>query len=376
MLHRWDVSESPQPGLTFAEESFCDEASFAEDLLGGLRCGYLAIDRASRITQINIQACEILEVIESDVLGRPVDEALPQHPGFAKVLRDAFSLHCLPNRAEMDLRCRSDQKTIGFTLSLVEGVDGVPYGAAAFFKDLTRIEQREEQDRLRDRLAALGQMAASLAHEIRNPLASIEVSCSLLTRRMEPGSEPRQLLDKIISEVRRLNGTIHSSLEYVRPIELNAAPVAIQELLDIALQVATHRVSRLELTVVHEIEPDLGDMTVDRARIRQVFENLMINALEVMGERGRLTLRVHRTQDNTLLIEIEDSGPGIAADVKEKLFYPFFTTKATGSGIGLSVARKIVEAHRGVLDVENVPGGGARFTVRLPIDTTTQGFTS
>jgi signal transduction histidine kinase len=152
--------------------------------------------------------------------------------------------------------------------------------------------------------------------------------------------------------------------------------VAIQELLDVALQVATHRVSRLELTVVHEIEDDLQDLTVDRARIRQVFENLIINALEVMGERGRLTLRAQRTQDNILLIEIEDSGPGVASDVKEKLFYPFFTTKANGSGIGLSVARKIVEAHQGALDVENVPGGGARFTVRLPMDTTAQGSTT
>ena len=133
MLHRWDVTETPEPGLTLAEQQLCEGDTFAEDLLGGLLCGYLAIDRASRITQINLQACEILEVIESDVLGRPVEEALPQHPGFSKVLREAFSLHCLPNRAEIDLRCRSNQKTIGFTLSLVEGVDGVPYGAAAFF---------------------------------------------------------------------------------------------------------------------------------------------------------------------------------------------------------------------------------------------------
>ncbi len=349
------------------------ERPFSEHLLRGLRCGYLAIDRECRVQELNSQACSILEVDGKEAIGRPIDAVLEDHPQFARALREAFTLHCLPNRAELELRCRSEERTIGFTLSLVRDDAGDPYGAAVLFKDLTRVEQQEEQERLKDRLAALGQMAASLAHEIRNPLASIEVSCSLLTRRFEKGGEERALLDKIVSEVRRLNGTIHSSLEYVRPVDLRPTPVRVDELLEAALQVALSHVPGDSVSIVQVVDRSLPTASWDRARIRQVFENLMINALEALAGAGTLTVRASRGPNDTIRIDVEDDGPGVPEDLRERLFYPFFTTKTTGSGVGLPVARKLVEAHRGWLDLAEVTGGGARFTVRLPIDVHAEG---
>src|SRR5258706_12159045 len=147
-------------------------------------------------------------------------------------------------------------KTIGSTLSLVPGGDGPPAGAALFFKDPTHVEHKEEQERLKDRLAALGQMAANLAHEIRNPLASIEVSSSLLKRRFPAEAQERELLDKIIAEVRRLNRTITSSLEFVRPLSLSLAPAQLDAVLDDALNVAMGRRGKPGLRVRRTSCPD------------------------------------------------------------------------------------------------------------------------
>ena len=197
----------------------------------------------------------------------------------------------LPNRAEIDLRCRSQKgKTIGFTLSMVPGPDGTPEGAAIFFKDLTYVEHREEQERLRDRLAALGQMAANLAHEIRNPLASIEVTCSLLKRKLPPEPAARDLLDKIVAEVRRLNRTITSSLEFVRPLSLTLASARLEPVLDEAITVALGRRGRPEIRVERRYAAALPPFLMDPAQVRQVFENLLINAMEAMGDRGTVTV--------------------------------------------------------------------------------------
>jgi len=349
---------------------------FLRDLVYGMRCGVLSIDRHGTVTLVNEPALQILELDEAPAPGTPVEQALHDHPQLARILRESFRMSSLPNRAEMDLRFKGRKgKTLGFTLSLVGAPHGQPYGAAAFFKDLTQVEQKEEQERLKDRLAALGQMAASMAHEIRNPLASIEVSCSLLKRRLGGGGAEAELLDKIIAEVRRLNGTISSSLEFVRPISLDLAPADLAPVLAEALQVALSRRGSDRVEVVERIAPRLPPVVMDRVRIRQVFENLMVNALEAMEGQGRLTVEASLSPaaadaagvDPWVQIRVADTGPGIDEEHYDKLFHPFFTTKKSGSGVGLSTAEKVVTSHRGLIGVENRPGRGAVFTVRMPV---------
>jgi signal transduction histidine kinase len=296
----------------------------------------------------------------------------------------------LPNRAEIDLDCPPDRvKTIGFTLSMVPDDTGKLSGAAVFFKDLTHVEHKEEQERLKDRLASLGQMSANLAHEIRNPLASIEVTCSLLKRRLKDDGS-LEMLQKITSEVRRLNNTITSSLEYVKPLSLSPTLHDIDHLLDEAINVAQGRRGKPGIKVERLATEKLQPFLMDRAQLRQVFENLFINAMEAMGDEGVLTVETSsvaapasastpylpgetgkskqdRNFDRFAVIRVADTGPGIPEAQIEKLFYPFFTTKKQGSGVGLSMARKIVDCHRGLMDVESTTGSGAVFTVRLPM---------
>jgi signal transduction histidine kinase len=347
--------------------------AFYRSLIDGMRCGVLIISRGGRLVKVNELGSQILDLPEVTGPGTPVEEVLQEHPQLAQILRESFNMSNLPNRAEMDLRSRSEKgKTIGFTLSLVPGVDGGPAGAAIFFKDLTHIEQKEEQERLRDRLAALGQMAANLAHEIRNPLASIEVTSSLLRRRPTLDAAGRDLIDKITAEVRRLNRTVTSSLEYVKPLSLSLAPERIEPVLDEAVTIAMRRHGRPGIQVRKAYMADPPSFLMDRSQLRQVFENLFVNALQAMGESGTLQIETStsspsQSHERYLVVRVGDTGPGIAEEHLGKLFYPFFTTKEQGSGVGLSMAKKIVDSHRGLIDVKNRAGGGALFTVRLPL---------
>ena len=362
---------------------------FYRRLIEGMRCGILVIERTGGVVMVNEHARAILELHELPLRGAAIEDALVDHPQLATILRESFSMSLLPNRAEIDLKSRSESgKTIGFTLSLVPGNDGAPAGAALFFKDLTHVEHKEEQERLKDRLAALGQMAANLAHEIRNPLASIEVSSSLLKRRLPVEAAERELLDKIIAEVRRLNRTITSSLEFVKPLSLSLTPAPLEGVLNDALAVAVGRRGNPGLRVHHTACPDGPAFLMDRGQLRQVFENLFLNAMEAMGDEGTLTIDVSTARapaasstpyrpagapvastvfESYAVIRVSDTGPGIPAEHLDKLFYPFFTTKKHGSGVGLSMAKKIVDSHRGVIDVASRLGEGTTFTVRLPM---------
>lgn len=362
--------------------------AFLHGLVGGMRCGVLAVDRELRIVLLNEVGCKALRIEAAPSAGTPVAEAFPDYPELVRVLADSFSMDCLPNRAELELELADGRRTsVGFTLSLVGDEAGDPVGVAMFFKDLTVIERRQEQDRLNDRLIALGQMAASMAHEIRNPLASIDITCSLLQRKLTDDVPRLELARRIHGEVRRLNAIVSSSLEHVRPVTLQLTEQSLEALVRDALRVAAGRFPEGSIETEVRRLADVGPQWVDRDRLRQVFENLLLNALEAMHGSGRIVIEIdsetierdpsvvpyaprggerwHETGEQSV-IRVIDSGPGIPADVRERIFNPFFTTKETGSGVGLSTVKKIVDAHRGTIDVANADPVGTIFTIGLP----------
>lgn len=346
---------------------------FFRRVIEGMRCGIVTVDRLGNVLTVNHQAREILEM--EGLLGEgKVEEVFAQHPRLAQVLRDSLEMSYLPNREEMEIRSREDDgRTIGFTISPIPGEEG-PQGVALFFKDLTLVERQEEQERLRERLVALGQMAASLAHEIRNPLASIDVTATLLKRRLSGRDEDlKGLVKKITDEVERLNRTVTQGLEFARVLCLERVRQDLLPLLQAALAETVARFSGNQVEVQWVVPDDLAPLPVDGNLFRQVFVNLFLNAFEAMEGRGRLVIEIRqicRSDHRPLFLEvvIADDGPGISPEVRDKIFHPFVTTKKGGSGIGLAMARKIVESHHGLIDVQSTPGTGTVFRVRIPGD--------
>ena len=289
-----------------------------------------------------------------------------------RVLAGVFDLHHLPNRVEM--RLKPSNKVIGYTLALVRDDDGAVIGAAMFFKDLTRVEQLEERERLRDRLAAVGEMAAVIAHEVKNPLAGIEVMAGLLRRKIPDAPDAQTVLTDIINEAKMANAIVQEVLDFVRPIRLQVERTGIAEAVQGAIQLADTKGERGDVEVEVALPDGLPQIQGDQHQLTQLFTNLLINAYEAMDGKGRVTITAERCalEDggdgrDAVLVEVADDGPGMPPDVADKVFDPFFTTKAQGSGLGLAIVRKIVDAHDGRIDLRTAPGRGTTIRVTLPV---------
>jgi len=354
--------------------------AFFREIVQGMTCGVLTVDRQGLITTLNDHALAILDLAGEGAIGRPCEEVLEHCPRLAQVLTESFTMSAPPSRAEMEIRTRDHRgRTIGFSISMIGAGDGATDGAALFFKDLTKVEEQEERERLRDRLAALGEMAAQMAHEIRNPLTSIGVSASLLRRRLAAKGEPVDLLEKIGAELGRIESTIAHCLEYARPLIPGPVSTDPAALLDEAIALARLRRGSDGVRVERRYGAGLTHVACDRSLIRESLINILVNAYEALDGHGTISVSAEcaylrpggdaaaGAAERLLIIRISDSGPGVPPELIDRIFYPFFTTKTSGSGIGLASARKAVESHGGWLDVESEPGKSTTFTLKLPV---------
>jgi signal transduction histidine kinase len=360
--------------------------TFYRDLVWNLRNGVLAVTRDGRIAVMNDVAYRVLGVKPSaDDIGQPFVRVLREQPELVRIISGAFELSHLPNRAE--LRLKSTGKVIGYTLSQVRDARGRLNGATLFFKDLTRVEQLEERERLRDRLAALGEMAAAIAHEVKNPLAGIEVMAGILKRQLTDSEDAQSILGDIIKEAKMANAIVLEVLEFVRPIRLQVERTSLEDVVRDAISLAEGHVPRGDVRVDVALPRDIGSIQGDPHQLRQLFTNLVINAFEALTGRGCVSISaVQLIEDETpgsegqngpsVQVDVIDDGPGMPPDVMEKIFSPFFTTKPQGSGLGLAIVRKIVDAHDGRIDVSARPSGGTQFRVTLPVTGSHELFSS
>ncbi len=350
---------------------------FFRQIVAGMRNGVLAILRDGRLALVNDEAYRIFDLQRrSDDIGRPFAEVLRDQPDIVRILAGVFDVTTLPNRAE--LRMKGSGRVLGYTLSLVRDEDGAVTGAALFFKDLTRVEQLEERERLRDRLAAVGEMAAAIAHEVKNPLAGIEVMAGVLRRQVSSQPEAQALASDIIKEAKMANAIVQEVLEFVRPIRLQVDRTRVAPAVETAVALAENKSIRGDITVKTSLPSDLPELHADNYQLTQLFTNLLINAFEALGGDGQVTIAARATwldcglpdvaSRPAVVVEVIDNGPGIPADLMDQVFNPFFTTKPQGSGLGLAIVRKIVDAHDGRIDLETPPGGGTIVRVTLPVD--------
>jgi signal transduction histidine kinase len=363
---------SGRPDDTCADSTSEIDDMFLRHMVAGMRNGVLAFTRDGRLTLINREAYNIFDIApQSHDLGRPITEVLQAHHEVVRVLNTVFDVHVLPNRAE--LRLRPSGKVIGYTLARVHDESGRVIGASMFFKDLTRVEQLVERERLRDRLAAVGEMAAAIAHEVKNPLAGIEVMAGLLRRKIT-APDAQKVLTDIINEAKMANKIVQEVLEFVRPIRLQVDRTAVADAVQAAVHLAETKVPRGAISVDVDLPAGLPLIQGDQHQLTQLFTNLLTNAYEAMEGRGRVTITASPTRVDdgeagreAVLVELADEGPGMAADVAERAFSPFYTTKPQGSGLGLAIVRKIVDAHDGSIDLQTAPARGTKIRVTLPV---------
>ena len=262
---------------------------FFRHIVSSMRNGVIAIRRNGSIALMNDEAYRIFALTRgAEDVGRPFTEVLKGRPDVQRVLAGAFEMTTLPNRVEM--RLKDIDRVIGYTLSQVKDDGDRPIGAVMFFKDLTQVEQLEERERLRDRLASLGEMAAGIAHELKNPLAGIEVMAGLLRRQVPASRDAQSLLADIISEAKLANAIVVEMLEFVRPIRLQVERTNITDVLHQAITLAESKTTRGNVAVDVDVMPDLPMIEGDQHQLCQVFTNLVTNAFDALDGRGRIVI--------------------------------------------------------------------------------------
>jgi len=343
-----------------------------------LTSGLITTDPAGRITSWNPEAERITGARAAEVLGQALDDVIPG--ARAGALEAAGS----GERGRARLRHRNrrgEDLHLGIAGSLLRAGDDDPGGYVVIFQDVTKVVEMEAELRRHERLAGIGQLAADLAHEIRNPLAAISGSIQILEGGAagDESDEARRLMTIVVRETDRLNALITDFLQFARPTKARPEPVAIAEvLLDMAQLFESVRPAAVQLVV--DAKPELRVLADDR-QLRQLLWNLFLNAVQAMPDGGRLEIRAQRAEAQAasgerrngnaegphwVEIQVADTGTGIPEDVLERIFDPFFTTKKEGSGLGLATVHRIVEGNGGHVRVESAVGRGTRFCVRLP----------
>lgn len=239
--------------------------------------------------------------------------------------------------------------------------------ATAFNRMVTRLQQYQQRLRASERLAAVGELSAVLAHEVRNPLTSLKMMAQVLRRRHADEPATVQLIDPMLGEVDRIELLVQSILDWSRPSPPQLELVDINSLMSDVLTLITPVFSKSGVEVAWQ-PGSVATVSVDQAQIKQVLWNLLNNAEHVSGPGDKVEVTTSMLHDSVLQLIIEDQGPGINEELSEKVFEPFYTTRAQGLGLGLTISSRIIEKHGGRLMLKNVPQGGVRAIVSLPVN--------
>ena len=350
--------------------------AYYEDLLSSLQDGVVILDRDSRVTSMNQAAEELTGFSRSQIAGRPIAEVFPPPAPLAALA--AKTLDVGRNHADFDahvLRADGLPLTVSAVVSLISDPEGEPRGVVLVLRDLSRVRDLEEQVRRADRLAALGVLAAGVAHEVRNPLVGIRAAAQLLEKEQGFPSGLREFTAMIIRQVDRLNRIVDDLLAFAGSRQLRCEPCNVNQILEEALRLEETMLRGGRIAVVRRYDPEVPVVAGDPDRLLQVFLNLVRNGAEAMAETGgELTVRTRFERVSpqvggqaAAVLEVADRGPGIASEAERQLFNPFFTTKASGTGLGLPISVRIVEEHGGTIEVQSRSGGGTTFRVLLPL---------
>ncbi|OGC89452.1 MAG: hypothetical protein A2W25_16515 [candidate division Zixibacteria bacterium RBG_16_53_22] len=341
-------------------------AHYLHNILESLDTGVIVTDQAGRINVFNSAARKYTGIEPADALGRNLHDIID----IGKARSDEASRLAAGESISGEILLRpTDGTSIAAAFSITrlrEAGSAAQSGSVLILYDLTEIKRLQDNLKRVSTLAALGEMAATVAHEIRNPLAGISGFTALLLRDVEPGNEVRRLVEKINEGVKSLNSIVGSLLDYTRnvyPEMVETDPIKIVE--NAICDIKTEPESQNQVFEV-KVGSRRLKAVLDPQLFRLVVLNLLKNAIQACPAGGKIKICLNRTKAGALQISVEDEGPGISDLAREKIFEPFFTTKANGTGLGLATVKKLTELHGGRVTAENRPGGGAVFTIEIP----------
>lgn len=354
------------------DEDVRREEAFRKDIMGNMPSGLIAVDLEGRVLTMNDRAEALSGYALEDLKGEPTARLGAGRDGIDRLLeRTLGTRRGLRSRETVLRKAAGGAIPIACTTSLLRNPKDEVYGALLTFEDLTDLKAMEQRIRQLDRLAALGRFTAGVAHEIRNPLAGIAAGVQYLARhlREEPGQQEN--LDFIQTEIERLNRIVEDLFQVTHPSPPRRTPERMDRLAAMAARCLDEAAAARGVGVAIDVPADLPDVPVDPDQIQQVLLNLIKNAIEASPRGGEVRITAaagEREEREELAVRIEDRGPGIDPASLHHIFEPFFTKgKAGGTGLGLYVSHGIVERHGGELLAANRDGGGAVFTLRLPL---------
>ena len=371
-----------------------DQQAMAAEVVASLPLGLVISDPAGRIAMINDTALGMFGKKRHEVATADApDVAKPQQEGAGQSrTRDATSgatgaspLGDLPGLEWASLaeklvggaRILEQETTLSvagakpLVISLggaaMRNEDGVLLGNVFVLRDITEMKRLQADAQRNDRLAALGHLAAGVAHEIRNPLSTIKGVALYIARRMPLGGREEEAAQRMIDEVERLDRVVSELLDFARPGSFETVQVDLAEIIGRALRLAEADIKAKGIVVVQEVEPGFPSVKISPERLTQALLNLFLNAVQAMDHGGTLRVAARTLPNAMFSITVADTGPGIPPEIQASIFTPYFTTKPSGTGLGLAIVYQIAEGHGGRVSVGNAAGQGAEFTLTLPV---------
>lgn len=353
-------------------EQILAERRFSENILENVPSGILTVDKYKRISSINRMAEEILKKKRQRILGKPFSQILDDD--FVNMLNDNIDNHNTPRYMEIVKRERDGRtKMYGVTSSLLKSLTGIDAGAIMMSHDVTEIKQTEAMLWRVEQLQSLGRMSASIAHEIRNPLASINFNVQLLSKKIIYNNEMQRISNNILEGIDRIKTTIKRTLDYSKDIKPFMAYGYIYDVIIDSISLIAPQLKTQFIEIKTDICANIPKVLYDHHQLRTVFVNLLINSAEALPKGGTILIRGKIDGNNNLSnakwlqLTIKDNGIGIPKENLKRVFDPFFTTKKEGTGLGLSIVFKILEHHNASIDIRSKQGRGTFICMKFPL---------
>lgn len=334
-----------------------------DQLMESLQDGLILFTRDSRVVLVSSSAERFVGRPRSEILGHTVEDIFKLDGKLGTVVLDAFTLHQSVPQREIELE---NGQRVQLALDFISE-RGERIGALLTMRDAESVRRIESEIELSHRLASIGRLTSGVAHEVKNPINAIVVHLELLREKMrEVPSDTRRHMDIISNEIHRLDRVVQTLIDFNRPVELRLKTIDLRRILDEVTQLAAPEAEQNGVSIVTQFGTQPLPVLVDYDLVKQALDNVVLNGVQAMADGGTLRISARR-DDKAATIEVRDTGPGIPQDIRDKIFNLYFTTKKTGSGIGLAMTYRVLQMHHGSLDFETELGRGTTFRLCLPL---------